>query len=307
MDYQEILKQAIDLHVHIGPEIIPRKFNLVELLRQEKGKLKGVAVKNHFFPTAPINTKDTLKQKSPFVINSVTLNHYVGGFNPDVIRASAELSVRPIIVWFPTIHAENILKKQKFEIPIEWIDPKLKKEIKLRLSKDIPGLSVLDNRGEIKKEVRGGLNTIKEYGAILATGHISWQESRVLVNFAIQKIGLKKVIITHPIYQKIDMPIEVQKELAKAGAFIEQCFSMYSIDRIPMKQIANQIKQVGPENCILSSDVGQSFNPNPSEALKKFIYLLKKEGITDEEIKIMLVINPNRLIKLKKPLKRLKY
>ncbi len=296
MDYKKFLKQAIDLHVHIGPEIIPRKFNLVELLRQEKGKLKGVAVKNHFFPTAPMNTKDTLKEKSPFVINSVTLNHYVGGFNPDAIRASSELSPRPIIVWFPTIHAENILKRQKFEIPTEWIGPILKKKIKLRPSVDIKGLSVFDNRGEIKEEVRRVLNTIKKCRAILATGHISWQESRALVNFAIQEVGLKKVIITHPIYQKIDMPIEVQKELAKAGAFIEQCFSMYSIDKIPIKQIVSQIKQVGPENCILSSDVGQSFNPNPSEALKKFIYLLKEEKITDEEIKIMLVTNPNRLI-----------
>lgn len=297
MDYSKILQQAIDLHVHIGPEIIPRKFLLPELLKQEKGKLKGIGVKNHFFPTITMDTKDVFKEKSIFVIHSVTLNQYVGGFNPDVIRASAELSPRPIIVWFPTIHAENILKKQQFEIPAEWIDPKLEKEVKPRLSKDIKGLSIFDSKGKIKEEVRAVLNTIKKYGAILATGHISWQESRALVKFATQKVGLKKVIITHPIYQKINMPIAVQKELIKVGAFIEHCFSMYSIDKISIKQIANQIRQVGPENCILSSDVGQTFSPNPNEALKKFISLLRKEKITTEEIKIMLITNPRKLIK----------
>ena len=51
MDYRKILQQAIDLHIHIGPEIIPRKFTLPELVDYEKGKLRGVGVKNHFFPT----------------------------------------------------------------------------------------------------------------------------------------------------------------------------------------------------------------------------------------------------------------
>lgn len=297
MDYQEILKQAIDLHIHIGPEIIPRKFLLSELLKYEEGKLKGVGVKNHFFPTIAMNTKDTLKQKRPFVINSVTLNHYVGGFNTDAIRASAELSPRPIIVWFPTIHAKNILKKQRFEIPTEWISSKLKKELKPRLSKDIKGLSVFDSKGEIKEEVKNVLDIIKECKAILATGHISWQESQVLVKFAIQKVGLEKVIITHPIYQKINMPIEIQKELVKIGAFVEYCFSMYSIDKIPIKQIADQIKKVGPKNCILSSDVGQTFIPSPSGALTEFIRLLSREGITNGEISTMLITNPEKLVK----------
>lgn len=296
MDYSKILQQSIDLHVHIGLEVIPRKFLLLELLKYEEGKLKGVGVKNHFFPTIAMNTKDTLKQKRPFVINSVVLNHYVGGFNTDAVRTSDESSPRPIIVWFPTIHAENILKKQRFEIPAEWINPKLRKEIKPRLSKDIKGLSVFDSKGEIKEEVKNVLDVIKERKAILATGHISWQESQALVKFAIQKVGLEKVIITHPIYQKINMPIEIQKELVKIGAFVEHCFSMYSIDKIPIKQIADQIKQVRPENCILSSDVGQTFSPSPSEALAEFIRLLNTEGITDKEISTMLIANPKRLV-----------
>lgn len=292
MNFKKILKQAVDLHIHIGPEIIPRKFTLPQLLRYEKGKLKGVGIKNHFFPTVSM-TKATNAKRAPFVINSVTLNNYIGGFNPDVIQASAELSKWPIIVWFPTLHASQFLKNEKLDIPKEWLDSKLKTK---RSSTDkIKALKILDDNGKIKKEVKKVLNVIKKYGAILATGHISWKESRALVKYA-AKIGIKKIIITHPIYQKINMPIKIQMELVKSGAIIESCYSMYSIDKIPIEKIAEQIKIIGAKNCILTSDVGQSFSQSPSEALNNFISLLKQNGITEKEIKIMLIANPSKLL-----------
>jgi len=294
MNYKKLLQQAIDLHVHIGLEIIPRKFTLGELLKTEKDKLRGIAVKNHFFPTIAMNSKKTLKNEMPFVINSVTLNNYLGGFNCDIIRASAELSIRPIIVWFPTLQTDCFLKGRRFEIPQEWIDSSLRRSIKLKSSKDIKKLTVLDKKNNLKKEVIKVLKIIKQYKAILATGHLSWQESRKLVRYA-TKIGIKKNIITHPIYRRINMPIKIQKELADLGGYIEHCFTMYSIDKIPIKEIVRQIKEVGAKKCILSSDVGQTFSPGPSEALTEFIYLFKREGITDKEIKTMLVNNPEIL------------
>ncbi|MDD4990145.1 MAG: DUF6282 family protein [Candidatus Pacebacteria bacterium] len=294
MDIKKILQQAIDLHVHIGPEIIPRKFNLPELLKQERGKIKGIAVKNHFFPTVAMEQKTKCML---FVIHSVVLNDYVGGLNPNVIRACAELSSRPIIVWFPTIHAQNILQNQKFEIPLEWIGKENIKKIKLQPTKNIQGINVLNEQNNISSQTVKVLKTIKKCGAILATGHLSWQESRKLVSMANKKFGIQKIIITHPIYQKIDMPIEIQKELVSTGALIEHCYSMYSIDKIPIAKIAAQIKDIGAKNCILSSDVGQVFSKSPSESLYDFVLLLKQEGISEQEIKIMLIDNPNKLIR----------
>jgi hypothetical protein len=296
MNYKKILKQSIDLHVHVGPEIIPRRFVLSELLNYEAGKLKGIGVKNHFFPTAAM-ARDNVKENAPFVVNSVVLNRYVGGFNPDIIRASAELFKKPIIVWFPTLHTEQFSKTNTFEIPEEWIGDKILKT-KLRSAKNVKSLLIMDRYGKIIKEVQTVLRTIKEYDAILATGHLSWKESLALVTFATKEVGIKKIIITHPIYQKIGMPVEIQKKLTRMGAVIEHCYSMYSIDKIPINQIVEQIRAVGAENCILSSDVGQIFSKSPSEALADFILLLEKEGITEKEIKKMMIYNTNRLIGL---------
>ncbi|HLE07256.1 MAG TPA: DUF6282 family protein [archaeon] len=289
MKIENILRQATDFHVHIGPEIIPRKNTAKELAETEAGKLRGVALKSHFFSTVPF-VKEVKKTRMK-LFGSVTLNNYVGGLNVDVVRASAELSDSPIVVWFPTISARNFLDKSKYEIAPEWVS----KNFISRLAKNVVGISVLDRNENLRKEAIEVLETIKKYKCILATGHISWKESVVLIREAI-KIGIKKIIITHPIYQKIDMPKEVQKQLTEKGALIEVAASMYYIDKISIKKIVEQIKFVGANKCILTSDSGQKFSKKPSEVLKDFVKLLLQNGIREREIKQMLINNPNKLL-----------
>ncbi|MBI4168040.1 MAG: hypothetical protein HY515_03725 [Candidatus Aenigmarchaeota archaeon] len=284
------VKNFIDLHVHIGPEIIPRKFTVQEIVKEEKGKLAGMALKNHFYPTTPMIGSS--RENNPILIGSITLNNYIGGLNADAVRSAAEISKKPIIVWFPTINAANFLRRSEYEIPKEWAG----KDIDSKPSKKVNGINVLDKKGNLSESTIMVLKSIKENNCILATGHISWQESKKLVEEAV-KMGIKKIIITHPIYQKINMPLNVQKELARNdGVYIEQCYSMYSIDKISITKITNQIKSVGAEKCILTSDVGQLKSPAPSKALKKFAKLLKKQGVTEKEIELMGSKNPRTLI-----------
>ena len=287
---RSIIKQAIDIHVHIGPEIIPRKYTVEGLIKEEKEKIGGFVLKNHFYSTTPfikeIQSKSKLRS-----IGSVVLNNSVGGLNPEAIYATSLMSRGPFFVWFPTINARNFLENSKYEIASEWVQ---KEGFKARRSNDIVPVEV-SKRGKLTKEVIDILKVINKYNAILATGHISWQESLIVINKTLD-MGLKKIVITHPIYQRINMPIEVQKQLAKKGCFIEQCYSMYSIDKIPIRLIAEQIKKVGSKSVILSSDVGQTFSPSPSEALFQFSELLRTEGISENELFQMMVTNPKILL-----------
>lgn len=287
---EEIIKKAIDIHVHIGPEIIPRKYVVENLIKKEKGKIAGFVLKNHFYPTVPL-VQNIEKKGKPLVFGSVVLNNAIGGLNPEAIYASSLIAKKTFFVWFPTINAENFLNKSSYEIPKEWVG---KKEFIARKSKSINGLKIVKGN-QLKNETISLLKMIKKVNGVLATGHISWQESLLLAEKAL-KIGLKKIVITHPIYQRINMPIEIQKKLAKKNCFIEECYSMYLIDKIPIKIIARQIKEIGAQAVILSSDVGQTFSPSPSFALTKFAYLLKKESITNEELYSMLVKNPRKLL-----------
>ena len=193
MTYKDIIKQAIDLHVHIGPEIIPRKFDVSGLIKVQRRKIRGIGIKNHFFPSIYCSKK--IETGDPFIINSVVLNWYLGGFNPKVIQSVAEISDKPIIVWFPTLHAEGFLASQKYEIPKEWIDESVRDSVVLRRTRDITPLWVVDVNGKVRQEASSVLETIKQCDAILATGHISWRDSRALVKVAREKFDIKRIII----------------------------------------------------------------------------------------------------------------
>lgn len=286
------VKNFIDLHVHIGPEIFPRKFTVSRIIKEQKGKIRGMALKNHFFPTMPLIISGGGSEEL-MLIGSVTLNSYLGGLNPDAIYASAKLSKMPIIVWFPTINAENFLRKSNYKIPQEWVGRGF---VSRPLNKGI-AIQIIKENDELTEETIGVLKAIKQNDCILATGHVSWKEAKILVEKA-NKMGIKRIIITHPIYQLIDMPIAVQKELGKyEGVYIEQSYAMHSIDKIPIEKIAEQIKYVGARKFIISSDMGQLTRPSPNEALEKFTELLKGQGITEDELIIMGEKNPRKLLK----------
>ena len=289
---QKIIKNAIDLHVHIGPEIIPRKYSVEKLRESEQGKIRGMVLKNHFYPTTPLSY--AAKNQGIKLFGSIVLNNFVGGLNPDAVYAASLLQKEPLIVWFPTINAKQFLTNSKYEIPPEWVNNPL---LKFRKAKSIRSITILDSHNTITQETLDVLKMIKTTNSILATGHISWQESAILVKKALQ-LGITKIIITHPIYQRINMPISIQKNLARKGAKIEMCYSMYSIDKISIKKIAVQIKQIGANNCILTSDVGQKFSPSPSQALYRFASKLNRLGISLQELKKMLVDNPKKLLEL---------
>lgn len=289
---KDIIKQAIDIHMHIGPEAIPRKYIAGQLVQAEQGKIGGFVLKNHFYPTTPF-IQEVISKEGLKLIGSVVLNNSVGGLNPETIYALRILTDDPIMVWFPTINAENFLRQTKYEIAPEWVN---KNNFTARKTKDIEPVMVTKNNKLTQQAIKV-LRTIKQCNAALATGHISWQESVLLVEKAL-KLGIKNIVVTHPIYQRIAMPVEIQKKLAAKGCFIEQSYSMYSIDKISIKKMAKQIKAVGVESVILSSDVGQAFSPAPSTALYNFATLLQQEGISQEALFTMLVANPKKLLSI---------
>lgn len=289
---KNIIRRAIDIHMHIGPEAIPRKYTVDELIKNETGNIGGFVLKNHFYPTQPfINA--TKQNPTLNLFGGIVLNNAIGGLNPEAIRASCLITDKPIMVWLPTINAENFLRQSTHEIAPEWVK---KKNFRARLAQEVKPVLIAKN-GKITKETMVVLETIKETGSILATGHISWKETEVLVTKA-RKIGVKKIVVTHPIYQRIAMPINVQKNLAKKGCFIEQSYSMYSIDEIPINEIAKQIKEIGAKSIILSSDVGQTFSDSPSQSLYRFAILLQQEGVSIKELETMLVNNPKKLLSI---------
>src|SRR4030042_933407 len=77
------------------------------------------------------------------------------------------------------------------------------------------------------------------------------------------------------------IPLEKQQELVRLGAKIEYPFvevspKLYSLSP---KEVAFNIKTLGPENVLLTSDSGQLFSPPPGECMRLFVTLLLEQGV----------------------------
>ena len=121
--------------------------------------------------------------------------------------------------------------------------------------------------------------------------------------------GAQHMVVTHAIHSPIFMSVPEMQEAAKQGAFIE-----LSAERPPsfkgggakdaaeyaarIDKVADAIRKVGPEFCILSSDLGQGGNPVPTDGLAGFVVALRNKGFTQQELDRVTKQNPAGLLGL---------
>ena len=158
-----------------------------------------------------------------------------------------------------------------------------------------------DNHGIPTMELRRIFSLIKEYDAVLATGHISPEEIRCVVDSA-RNIGVQKIVITHPEYWVVDMSLESQKELVLDYDFIlERCFMQ------PLKNgqwVSNAsrnleaIFQVGAESTILSTDCGNPATPPWDESMRQYLQFMVNHNISPEDLRSMTKTTPAWLLGL---------
>ena len=150
--------------------------------------------------------------------------------------------------------------------------------------------------GKLMKQVYEVCEIIAKYNMILATSHISKEETFALVKAA-HEAKVNKIVITHVTFPATLYTIDEQKELLKYGAIMEHCYTTISTGKIDKDVMMNQIREIGPKNIILGTDLGQKANVYPDEGLSNFADILQGEGFSDQDIITMIVNNSNALIK----------
>ena len=103
--------------------------------------------------------------------------------------------------------------------------------------------------------------------------------------------------MTHALNQAVGMSIAEMQEAAKLGAYLEFVWVRPGSDAA--RQYVQAIRQVGPEFCVLSSDLGQAANPLHPAGLLALYQYLKGQGFTESEIDRMAKVNPAQLLGLK--------
>lgn len=294
-DVKDLIRGGYDLHVHSAPDVLPRKMDDIEMAKRiEESGMAGYAIKSHYFCTS--ERAQLIRQLFPAcdAVGTMTLNSSVGGINPSAVEMAARSGAK--LIWFPTCdsaHERAYVLSGKYKKQPYWAT------IVQEMAADgnaAPTVTVLDEKGGLTEEAWTVLRVMAKYNLILATSHMSHEETFALVKGAAEA-GVKKIIITHADFPTTFYTVEEQKKLVDLGAYIEHCYTTWATGKVDLETSIEQIKAIGADHVILATDLGQKANIYPDEGMLAYATKLYEAGMSAEDVRRTTVYNPAALLK----------
>ena len=287
------LAGVIDLHAHVAPETtllnFQRSLDAIEAAQIARiYGMRGLVFKEHNTETA--SWAYLVSQIVPGIelFGGIVLNRAVGGINPVAVEAMAlTRGGRGRVVYMPTVDAEY------------------------RSNPGTPGKVPISRNGQLLPEVHEVLKVMAKHNLGLSTGHVSPEEVMMLIRAA-KAAGVNNIYVQHPNHSGMTMSMAQMKEAVRLGALIEIVLSGDGLtgggpkvvnaenpvmDYGPQK-IAD-IRALGPENVVVTSDLGQPGRVTHAESFRIALTVLAKEGFSQAEIDMTTKRNPARFLGLK--------
>lgn len=273
------LAGIIDIHVHSGPDSVPRKIDAIDLAKLAKVRgMRGLVLKNHYESTAALAYVVRKEVPGIEIFGGIDLNLSVGGMNPAAVERMAMMkSGFGRFVWMASFDSEAQVRYSKENRP------------SVSVSKD----------GQLLPEVKQVIGVIAKNNLVMATGHSTPAENLLLIREA-TKQGVKHIVVTHAMIAPIHMKLPEMQEAAKLGAYVEFVYNglIGPYKEFTFSDYAKAIRGIGTNHAILSSDLGQVQNPLHPDGWVAYLAGLKKEGFTEKELRQMSGDNPAALLDL---------
>jgi hypothetical protein len=279
------LAGAADLHCHFAPDAHrERSVDALDAARDAAAAgHSALVLKSHDYPTAALAAVVDQVVDGVRVFGGICCDYEVGGVNPAAVETALRIGGK--IVWLPTLTSRQDQLNGIGE----------------QLGIPGPGLSVVDDGGSLWPETRAVLDLVAEFGAVLATGHVTWEE-----HLAVTKEfgGHGTVLVTHALEELAGPNLTVEQcvELADLGATIELCAltCLGTLATRSVSEIADAARTIGFERCTLATDYGQKVNLRPAEGFQAFADALLGEGLSESSIRRMACGNPCALLGLER-------
>jgi hypothetical protein len=286
---RELLRGAYDTHMHISPDVVERIVDDISLAQKFKELgMAGFVLKSHYGSTAERASVVRAAVPGVDVLGAISLNRAVGGINPLAVEIAAREGART--VWLPTVDSVNESHEREApsgaKVPV-WV--KLQLELREQ-GIEIPPVPVVDEHGSLVPELYEVLGMIARHKMCLATGHLGRDEIFAVVDAAVDA-GVETIVITHPEFPSQDLSVEDQNALADKGALLERCFTTPHTGKVTWERWIASIRASGPERSVLSTDLGQVFNPPVEDGMALMVDRLLGAGFNEEEIYVMAVVN----------------
>lgn len=276
---------AVDTHLHSSPDILPRSQDDLEIARAAaEAGMAAIVLKSHHLATAARAVLVDKHVEGVRILGGLVLNRAsAGGLNADAVRAN--LGVGGKVIWLPTVSAAN----HQAYLGQRDTDQHLR-----ALSQASAMVPVVDEGGKVLPELEPILDLIAEADAVLATGHLSSAEIVTIVNRALDA-GVRRILVTHPEAEMVDLDLSAQRDLADHGVMFERCY--YSVlNGLEPEKMLESIRTVGVDSTVLATDLGQYFNAPVPDGLAEYAAILKAAGLTEDEWRAMSATNPRRLL-----------
>lgn len=269
----QTLSGAIDIHAHCDPDGTPRSIDAIDLARLAKSRgMRAIVLKNHYEPTASLAYIVRKEVPGIEVFGGISLDLTNGGVNPAAVEWMTKVKGGyGRVVWMPTFDSEHNAAPEHRPFA--------------RVAKD----------GQLVPEVVQVIEIIARHNLVLETGHSSPEEALLLIREG-KRQGVQNIVVTHAINRLVGMSIPQMQEAAKLGAYLEFVYVKPGSEEA--KAHVNAIRAVGPEHCILSSDLGQANNPLHPDGLLALYQYLAQQGFTQGEIDRMAKVNPAKVLGL---------
>jgi hypothetical protein len=284
-----VLRDGIDMHAHTAPALFRRPWDDMELAKiAREYRMRGMVLKDHDASTTARAYYVGKEYRDVDAFGSIVLNRSVGGINPHVVEAAIHYGAK--MVFFPSNHSK--WHSEFFGISDY---PQLGRP-QTQLSG--PGVTVLGDDGKLTAEALKVIDIVADADVCLATGHLSLEEIRQVVDAANER-GVKRVVVTHANWALCRLELDVQRELIANGAYLEyvavSCVSPIFYEQSPA-ELAEWITDIGSDRLVLSSDLGQVAGPPHPEGIRELIAALLDLGVPSDDLERMVKENPVHLL-----------
>jgi hypothetical protein len=290
----DLLKGAIDGHIHACPHINGRSVSVFDAVRHAAAVgMRAIGLMDNFANSsghAALAMRE-LGSLGVEVFGGLIMEPPAGGVSAEAVKIAlaygygAGTGAR--FISLPTHHTRNIARQER------------------RSPTYVEACLEIPERGELPGDLPNILDLVAEHDVVLNTGHVSGREAVRLTEVARTR-GVKRILVPSSYYT----PDEVG-ELARLGAFTEHSFFFAShatqaglmhVDSekhmaapITAPRMLELIRAAKPERCVLSSDCGVYLLPPPHEGLREFLLLLESCGLGRQDIRRMVADNPASL------------
>lgn len=294
----DLLRGAVDNHVHACPHINGRSIDVFQAVQQAAhAGMRAIGLMDNFANSSGIAALANrhLGHLGVEVFGGLIMEPAAGGVSADAVRIALKLGYDAPgdgarFISLPTHHTRHIASMEN------------------RAADYVSACLAIPDSGPLPDPLPDIFDLVAEADVVLNTGHLSGPEALRTVEAA-RKHGVARILVPASHYDAATV-----RDLTEMGAHVEFSFFFVShatqtglthvdsarntVPPVSAPEMVALINAAPVDKVILSGDCGVFLLPPPVEGLREFLLLLESCGMARDDLRQMVGPNTARLFRV---------